>query len=540
MKKKVLALLTAATVALGATPLFVGCGDSLPTVKVWVSEVSGVKTLTESQIKDFEAANPDLAGKYKVIVEGVTEGEAATTMVTDVATGADVFCYAQDQMGRLIEAKAVSALGATSAKWVTDNNDKGSVDACTVNGKVYSYPLTSDNGYFMYYDNTVVKEEHLNDLAAIVKDCEDAGKNFSFELEGSAWYNSSFFFGAGCHSNWTYTPSDGKWQYDDNFGDETLGMIALKGMQILTNSKAYVNSSKCADFSATTPSAVVISGTWDAETAQEALGEKLGVTKLPSFTVDNKTYQLGSFSGFKLMGVKPQTDATRAEYCHKLAQYLTSEKCQMARLEQFSWGPSNKVAAASDLVKNNLALKGLAAQSPYSVPQGQIHGGWWDFAKQLGATKGADAAKLSSILKEYKENLAKYSALPEEVLSSYTVIGGIASLAGKTQAELKELGYEFVLPFEGGYTAWGPDLKMTPNEDQTVWKSPVVELSDKDSFKVRKGISWDIQYGDPNSGDKDGNFVVTAATAGKARIVLTLTKGADGKEVGTVTLEKAE
>ncbi len=539
-KKKLIAMLVASTMVVSSAAALSACGGGdkengggkKDSVLVWVSETEGVKTLTEQQVKTFLSENKDYEGKYNVTVEGISEGEAATNMVTDVSTGADIFCYAQDQMGRLIEAKALSKLGTTSVKFVQDNNDAGSVRASTVGTDVYSYPLTSDNGYFMYYNTDVVKAEHIGDLAAIVADCKAAKQNFSFELEGSAWYTASFFFAAGCTSTWQFNDETNKWKASDNFSDETKGLIALKGMQILTNSGVYLSSSKCADFTASTPSAVVISGTWDAGTAAEALGDKLGVAKLPSFTLNNNTYQLGSYSGFKLMGVKPQTNTERTEFCHKLAQYLTGQTCQQQRLDQFSWGPSNKEAAKSEKAQNNLALKGLAAQSPYSTPQGQIPGGWWDFAKLLGATKDKDEAGLKAMLNKYKEDISKYEQMSEEAMNAFGVIGSIASITADSKVSLAE-GQE-------AWKAWGADLKMVKSEKdgKTIWKTVDKITIDKgDAFKVRQGQSWDVQYG--GTGDhatSDGNYLVSEDQAGSVYIVLTLTTEGD-VTTGVITFE---
>ena len=44
---------------------------------------------------------------------------------------------------------------------------------------------------------------------------------------------------------------------------------------------------------------------------------------MPSFEVDGTEYHMGSFNGFKLMGVKPQSDANKQAALHKLAQYLS-------------------------------------------------------------------------------------------------------------------------------------------------------------------------------------------------------------------------
>jgi arabinogalactan oligomer/maltooligosaccharide transport system substrate-binding protein len=151
-------------------------------------------------------------------------------------------------------------------------------------------------------------------------------------------------------------------------------------MQKLAQSKCYdSNNDIFAD------AAVVVTGIWNANTAAEAYGDNLGVCKLPTFTVDGTTYQLGSFSGNKLMAVKPQTSAERGAFCSALAQYLTGEECQLERYATFQWGPSNVAAQGNEEVKANVSLGALAAQGEFAIPQGNIHGDWWNTAKLLGS-----------------------------------------------------------------------------------------------------------------------------------------------------------
>ena len=110
-------------------------------VTVWVSESEGVTQLTEQQIDAFEEANPGIV--INATVEGVTESNSATNMITDVASGADLFCFAQDQLIRLVEAGALTKLGAAASDIVTSANDATSLKAATVGSDIYCYPLTS-------------------------------------------------------------------------------------------------------------------------------------------------------------------------------------------------------------------------------------------------------------------------------------------------------------------------------------------------------------------------------------------------------------
>ena len=475
-------------------------------VKVWVSEVKGVKELTASQIDAFEEANPGIV--INAEVEGMSEADSATQMIQDVETGADVYCFAQDQLSRLVTAEALNPLGEATAATVREMNDAGAVKAATVSNKLYCYPLTSDNGYFMFYDKSVVKEEHLDSLEQILADCEAAGKLFSFEAETSAWYNASWFFATGCHSNWTTNEKGDFVSLDDNFNSPE-GLIALKGMQTLLKSPAYNSSSSAADFSASPASAVLVSGTWATADVMKALGDNFGATDLPSFTVDGQSYHLGSFSGNKLLGVKPQVDAKKAAVLQKLALYLTGEECQAQRFDQFKWGPSNKNVQNTDAVKADIALSALAKQSEYAIPQGQIFGSWWDIAKTYAtAAKTATTdAQLQKALDDYDAAIDAILSLTPEERRAFTIIGKFESVS------------------------WDVDVEMVETEEgSNVWySSRKIELAEGNAFKCRQGRNWKVAFGRDG-----GDFVVSAAEAGSYYIKLVFNETAN---TGVVTLE---
>lgn len=480
-------------------------------ITVWVSEIAGVKELTEQQIKDFMTANPGI--KLNATVEKVGEGEAATQMITSVEDGADLFCFAQDQLARLVQAGALNPLGEQAKAAVTADNDAGAVGAATVNDKVYCYPLTSDNGFFMYYDKRVITDESkLGSLEDLIAICEAAGKKFSFNLEGSGWYNASFFFATGCHTTWNVDDSGAFVSVDDDFNSDN-GLIALKGMQKLLKSSCYIDSSNGADFDSATPSAIVISGTWDSNTISEILGENMGCAQLPSFTVDGKTYHLGSFSGNKLMGVKPQTDVKRAAVLQKLALYLTSEKCQNERFEAVGWGPSNLKAQQSEGVQNSVTLKALAAQSPYAKPERKVHGSWWDISKTYAtaAKKASTDDDLRAALKSYEDAIKGLFSQSTDEKEAFTVIGKF------------------------GENNWNADVEMEQKPAGTWMTKEPIEFAAGDEFQVRQGKAWDVQFGKVGEDGKStkDNFVIE--TAGKYYVKLVFDKDAG---TGVVSIEK--
>ena len=381
-------------------------------ITVWVSEKA--VDLTKQQIEAFNATN-DLGIVFKAAVEPVSEAEAATNMITDVEAGGDLFCFAQDQFSRLVQAGALAKLGAKAAETVIANNDAGTVAAATSGDVLYAYPLTSDNGYFMYYDKSVIPEEDVDSLEKLIADCEAANKYFAFEMQSSAWYLASFFFGTGCVSEWN-TDDDGTFVSVRDTFNSPEGLIAVKGMKKLVDSPMHLSSSQASEFAS--GAAIVVTGTWAFEDISKMLGDNMGVADLPSIEVDGKEYHLGSFNGCKLMGVKPQVDAAKAAALHRLAQYLTGEQCQMERFEALSWGPSNIVDQASEAVQANPGLAALIAQSAYSVPQGQIHGSWWDIAKVIGddVKAATDEAGLQKALDNYYDKISSLFTLDTSAL----------------------------------------------------------------------------------------------------------------------------
>ncbi len=456
-------------------------------ITVWVSESPGIAELTQTQIKRFCENNPGIV--INATVEGVSESNSASNMITDVESGADLYCFAQDQLTRLVEAGALSKLGQQTAETVRSLNTEVGVKAASVGNELYCFPLTQDNGYFMYYDKSVVKEEHLGSLEDILADCEAAGKYFSMEAETSAWYVASFFFATGCKSEWTQDTSGKFTSVDDNFNSPE-GLIAMKGMEKLVKSPWYMPSSDASDFAK--GSAVVVCGTWGSTAAKEALGENYAVAELPSFTVDGKSYHMGSYSGCKLMGVKPQTDAKKGAVLQQLALYLTNEECSLERYDVQGWGPANIEAREADKIKNDEALKAFDAQFPYSVAQGSIHGSWWDIAKLLAtnAKEASSDADLQSALEEYETTIQALFSMSDEEMKAFSLIGSF-----------------------GGYN-WDTDVPMTEGPEGT-WTAEQ-EFKAGDEFKIRQGASWDVNFGADGAADganvvieADGTYVVT-------------------------------
>lgn len=430
MKKKAAALLLTALMAVSA----VACGGNADTksdsaktddaeteesgsgdlnydgdIKVWVADAA--VDFTTEQIKDFQSQNPGLKDAT-FTVEPVGEGDAATNVITDVEGAADVFTFAQDQTARLVSAGGLEEVEDSNAQTIKDENDEGAVTAATVGGKLYAYPITSDNGYFLFYDKSVVSDP--SDLDKIAEDCQNAGKNFYYQIN-SGWYQDSFFFGTGCKLTYD-TDDQGNFTSCDADLANDKGVVALKEMIKLASYSSFQDG---ANFGDATDVGAIVDGTWDAGAIKDAFGDNYACAKLPSFTgADGQTYQLGGFSGYKLLGVKPQEDEDKLAVCDALAKFLSSKDVQIARYKAVGWGPSNLEAQLNEDVQKDEALTALREQQQYDIPQGQYPQEYWDLATALGddidknnvLTPSTSDADLLAALQKFQDTCKSYAS----------------------------------------------------------------------------------------------------------------------------------
>ena len=402
MKKFLAIVLALCLVVALAVPAY-AAGDK--TLKIWVPDAT--KEFTEKQVATFMEAHPEYAD-YAVTVEAVGEGDAASNMLTDLDAGADIFNFAQDQLARLVAAGALIELSEENAAIVAEENDAGSVAAATMGDLVYAYPLTSDNGYFLYYDKSVVSDP--SSLEAIVADCEAAGKGFYMEIN-SGWYQPAFFFGAGC--TLTYDTDDtGAFTACNVDYASDAGVGALKAIVALAKSPAFHNGSSIGN---ATNAAAIVDGTWDSGAAKDLFGDNYACAKLPTFDLNGEAVQMSGFGGFKLLGVKPQTDEEKLALCDELALFLSSGEVQLARFEEVGWGPSNLSAKADEAVQADEALSALGEQLAFDIPQGQYPGDYWSLATALGDSviagdyNDADDAALLEALQSFQDTCISYA-----------------------------------------------------------------------------------------------------------------------------------
>ena len=359
------------------------------TLTVWASELQ--QDFTQSLIDEFTAQYPDI--DFNITLGACSESEAKDTVLADVEAAADVYAFADDQINDLVAAGALQEVAASYTYDVAGENLAGAVNAATVDGKLYAYPMTASNGYFMFYSTEYFTEDQVKDLDTMMQVAADAGKKVSMDV-ANGWYLYSFFKGAGLDVGLN---DDGTNYCDWNAAGGTDVAQAL--LDICAN--PGFQAAKDEEFQTGIAEGTIIagvSGTWDAEAAAAAWGDNYAAVKLPTFTVAGEQKQMSSYSGYKLIGVNPHSQFVG--WAMLLSEYLTNESSQVARFEATQEGPANTAASQDSAVLANPAIAALAAQAEFATPQ-RVGGNFWTPAETLGnifASGNPDGTDLQEIL----------------------------------------------------------------------------------------------------------------------------------------------
>ena len=312
-------------------------------------------------------------GKITINLGTQSESTAKDTVLTDPTAAADVYAFADDQLNELVKAGALQEV-QLNADDIKSRNTPASVDAATVDGKIYAYPLTADNGYFMFYDKSFFTEDDVKSLDTMMEKAATAGKKVSMDV-ANGWYLYSFYAGAGLNlsladdgvntvCNWNEAPGADVTQAVIDIC-KNPGFIALKDDEF---------TGKLKDGTLVAG----VNGTWRANDADEVWGDNYAACKLPTYTLNGEQVQMASFSGYKLIGVNPHSANVGAAML--LADFVTNEENEELRFKERAQGPSNTNALAA---ASSPALTAVVAQSEYANLQ-RVGGNYWASAETLG------------------------------------------------------------------------------------------------------------------------------------------------------------
>ena len=293
------------------------------TLKVWAPQEDQVDEnswLIQVQ-KKFEEAHPE----YKITWDnGVCpEGDAKTMVTADPAAAADVYMFANDQLGALIQAGALAKLGGSYLEQVQADVSATYVNTVTsTDGNVYGFPV-APNTWFMYYNKDILSEEDVKSFEACL-----AKGIVAFEIKNS-WYLPSFFFAAG-GSLFGETGTDAA--AGVKFGGE-VGYAATQAvLDLMANPNFKVDGDGFGNAGLKDGTvAAYFSGSWDYQGLKDALGDKLGAVAAPTVKINGADAQLKAYAGSKAVGVNPNAKNQKAAM--QFAAFLASSDSQLLRFQ---------------------------------------------------------------------------------------------------------------------------------------------------------------------------------------------------------------
>ena len=183
---------TASSAAASSTAA--SAAESWGDVKLTMWGAEEDQTMLREMADAFIEQNAD-KGNVTIEIGVQSESSAKDTVLADPESAADVFAFADDQLNELVNAGALQEV-LLNPDDVKSRNLPGSVGAATMNDKLYAYPMTADNGYFLYYDASILSAEDVQSMDTMLEKAAAAGKKFMMSVN-DAWYIYSFYAGAG-------------------------------------------------------------------------------------------------------------------------------------------------------------------------------------------------------------------------------------------------------------------------------------------------------------------------------------------------------
>ena len=375
-------------------------GDAEGTIPLTVWGAEEDQELLATLVESFKAHYASDA-TFDITIAPMGEGESKDAILEDVHAAPDVFSFADDQLRALAASGVLKPID--NADDIAAANVEGSVSAVTINDELYAYPLTADNGYFLFYNKKYFSESDLATLDRILEVAAASEKKVTMDWT-SGWYLYSFYAHTGLQ---LYLNEDGisntcDWNSTSN---DIKGIDVAKALISISKNPGFLNANDAGLIEGAKNDTVIagISGVWSTTALEECWGNNLGAVKLPTYTCAGKQVQMGSYTGYKLIGVNSYSD--HPDWAAKLAEWITSEEGQTERFLQRGQGPSNINAAASPEIAASPAIQAVIAQSEYGTLQ-RVGNSYWAPIQEFGESLAAGTVSETGLQKKLNEMVA--------------------------------------------------------------------------------------------------------------------------------------
>ena len=281
---------------------------------------------------------------YKNTYNWTLEKQGEDTVVSKIFPepddAADVFSFANDQLGKLVNGDALVSIPTAYTAQI-DNQIQVARTASMMNGKYYAIPYSYEN-CFLYYNKSLLSAADVKSMDGLLSKSIGSPYTLGIDMDDS-YYTTMFLYTAGVQI------------FGENGTDPTSVDLAnekaYKACEYIASLKSSKGKlkpiAKDSQYSALKNKdvAAMISGPHMISLFKNALGANFGVAMLPTirFSGDTTDTQLVSFSGVKMYGVTrrvSRSDAATQE-AMKLAAYLANTENQQKRLDEREFCPTD-------------------------------------------------------------------------------------------------------------------------------------------------------------------------------------------------------
>ena len=367
-----------------------GCSRERPLV-IWVgAEVQEFYQEKMQEYIEYYNANNDEPFPYTIDVRAADTGSAAATFLDDMDAGPDILTVAHDNLGRLIAgAGAIRPIQneALLAQIEAQNPESFlNVIRGTVAGTEYVFGVPYEaQSLILYYNKNYLTEEDVQTWEGIW-DVAKAENKRALSITGTDGFNNSFLVlatNAETRESIVRLYENGVLENTEFVTDYMVSVLKW-GQRFFTdpNGAREASDSGFSSDLSTATSLTVISGAWHFNQIRAALGDDLGMTVLPKFTLtEDDVYgsveagtvmQSGTFTDTKMFVMNRSSD--KLDYLEDILLFLTHKDVQEESFIRNSTLPAYKNALEEfesmqdDDIRTTLAVAQIA-MFEHGIPQ---------------------------------------------------------------------------------------------------------------------------------------------------------------------------
>lgn len=401
--KKLMALPLAALAVLGLA----SCGEKeveTDKTKINIWATAAEEAVIKAVVDEYNGKHEK---KFEYEFTAISEADCGTTLANDpTVNGAPaLFLCADDHISTLQSKNIVAEIKNERKEKIVKNMTEAAVLGATLGDKIYGYPVTADNGYFLWYNKSKLTSDDVKSLETILQKAKAQGKTFLMDV-ANGWYANSFIMSpqaCGVESLYWQKEETGNsyvTTWDNEVGVKVSEYIASLLTPAYADGTFMMGSNEViqAGFDDGTMIAAV-SGTWMEPGLKKSIGDDLGAVKLPEFHIDGKAYQMSSFNGSKVYCINKTRPVAEQVTAAELAELLVSKEGQLKRFELRSALPCDKDAIKDKRYTEKVTIGGaaLVEQTAFSCVQAKTaESRYWDIGKAIGQ------AYVDSLLGDYK------------------------------------------------------------------------------------------------------------------------------------------